>query len=117
MGAREPLPPGAVEHLTELAHFVSGIANLPHEARQPFAGRYAFTHKAGLHTSGVARVAAAYEHVQPESVGNRRGVVASDLGGAATLKMKAAEFGLPLRDDAVPTLLEQLKERRSEERR
>jgi 2-isopropylmalate synthase len=110
MGA-ECLPAGAVEHLTELAHYVAEVANIAPDSHQPFAGRYAFTHKAGLHTSGVARLAAAYEHVPPESVGNRRGVVASDLGGAATLKMKAAEFGVPLRDDAVPTLLEQLKER------
>jgi 2-isopropylmalate synthase len=44
-------------------------------------------------------------------VGNRRGVVASDLGGAATLRMKATEFGLELADAAIPRLLEDLKER------
>ena len=38
----------------------------------------------------------AYEHVRPASVGNRRGIVASDLGGAATLRMKAEEFGVEL---------------------
>ena len=52
----DALPEGSVEHLTELAHYVAEIANLSPEARQPYAGRYAFTHKAGLHTSGVARV-------------------------------------------------------------
>ena len=65
MGATDALPEGAVGHLTELAHFVAEIANLPHEARQPYAGRHAFTHKAGLHTSGVARVSRAYEHSRP----------------------------------------------------
>ena len=45
-------------------------------ARQPYAGRHAFTHKAGLHTSGVARVSRAYEHVEPEpsEPARRRGV-------------------------------------------
>jgi 2-isopropylmalate synthase len=112
MGA-DCLPEGAVEHLTEVAHYVAEVANLAPDSRQPYAGRYAFTHKAGLHASGVRAAGAAYEHVAPASVGNRRGVVASDLGGAATLRMKAAEFGLEVDDAAVGRALEDLKERES----
>ena len=74
-------------------------------------GRYAFTHKAGLHTSGVARLTEAYEHVPPESVGNRRGVVASDYGGGATIRMKADELGLSLTDDAIPRAVQDIKQR------
>ena len=107
------LPPGAVERLTEVAHYVAEVANVAPDSRQPYAGRFAFTHKAGLHASGVARFSEAYEHVSPDAVGNRRGVVASDLGGAATLKMKAAEFDFAIGDEAVPVVLEQLKERES----
>jgi 2-isopropylmalate synthase len=110
MGA-DCLPEGAVEHLTEVAHYVAEVANVAPDSRQPYAGRYAFTHKAGLHASGVARLDSAYEHVPPDAVGNRRGIVASDLGGAATLRMKAAEFGIELADDDVPRLLETMKER------
>jgi 2-isopropylmalate synthase len=114
MGASDALPDGAVEHLTELAHFVADIANLAPDARQPYSGRYAFTHKAGLHTSGVARISRAYEHVDPETVGNRRGVVASDYGGGATIRMKAAELGLDdLPDDAIPAVVDQIKQRES----
>jgi len=112
MGA-ECLPEGAVEHLTEVAHYVAEVANVTPDSRQPYAGRFAFTHKAGLHSSGVERFRGAYEHVAPERVGNHRGVVASDLGGAATLRMKAAEFGLELSDQAIPGLLSELKERES----
>jgi 2-isopropylmalate synthase len=110
MGA-ECLPEGAVEKLTETAHYVAEVANLAPDARQPYAGRFAFTHKAGLHASGVARFTEAYEHVAPGAVGNRRGVVASDLGGAATIKMKAAEFGLDVADDQIPRIVQQIKER------
>ena len=110
MGA-ECLPDGAVEKLTEVAHYVAEVANMAPDSRQPFAGRYAFTHKAGLHASGVERVSRAYEHVEPMAVGNRRGVVASDLGGAATIRMKADEFGLDLGAEAVPRLLADLKDR------
>ncbi len=105
------LPDGSIERLTEVAHYVAEVANLVPDSRQPYAGRYAFTHKAGLHASGVERLSRAYEHVDPGTVGNRRGVVASDLGGAATLRMKAGEFGLDLGGDAVARLLADLKVR------
>ena len=107
------LPDGAEERLTEVAHFVAEVANLAPDSRQPYAGRYAFTHKAGLHASGVARLEEAYEHVRPGSVGNRRGIVASDLGGAATLRMKAEEFGVELPEQAVGRLVTELKDRES----
>ena len=110
MGAR-CLPEGSVARLTEVAHYVAEVANLAPDSRQPYAGRYAFTHKAGLHASGVERLSRAYEHVEPGVVGNRRGVVASDLGSAATLRMKAEEFGLALDGDAIARLLADLKER------
>ena len=105
------LPEGAAERLTEVAHYVAEVANLTPDSRQPYAGRYAFTHKAGLHASGVARFTDAYEHVEPASVGNRRGVVASDLGGAATIKMKAVELGLEVAEADIPRVLTEIKDR------
>jgi 2-isopropylmalate synthase len=106
----ECLPPGSVERLTEVAHYVAEVANVSPDSRQPYAGRYAFTHKAGLHASGVARRSDAYEHVPPEVVGNHRGIVASDLGGGATIAMKAAEFGLALDEGSIPSVLHDLKD-------
>jgi 2-isopropylmalate synthase len=114
MGVDDALPDGAVGYLTELAHYVAEIANLPPDAHQPYVGRHAFTHKAGLHTSGVARVSRAYEHVAPEVVGNRRGVVASDYGGGATIRMKGDELGLTLPDEAVPTAVAEIKAREAD---
>ena len=102
----ECLPDGAVERLTEVAHFVAEVANVTPDPRQPYAGRFAFTHKAGLHSSGVSRLTEAYEHVAPEVVGNHRGVVASDLGGAATLRHEGSRVrrGAFRRRDPRPTL-------------
>jgi 2-isopropylmalate synthase len=113
LGVADALPEGSVAHLTELAHYVAEIANLSPEARQPYAGRYAFTHKAGLHTSGVARVSRAYEHVEPDAVRNRRNVVASDYSGGASIRMKAEEFGIDVGDDAVASAVGDLKDRES----
>jgi 2-isopropylmalate synthase len=113
MGA-ECLPPGSIERLTELSYYVAEVANVAPDARQPYSGRFAFTHKAGLHASGVSRLTRAYEHIEPEAVGNRRGIVASDLGGAATLRMKAAELGVDLSAEAIPHLLEEIKRREAD---
>jgi 2-isopropylmalate synthase len=104
------LPDGSIGRLAELSHYVAEVANLVPDPYQPYVGRYAFTHKAGLHTAGMARHDDAYEHVAPESVGNRRGVVVSDLGGRSTLEMKAGEFGLELASDHLLRLVPLVKD-------
>jgi 2-isopropylmalate synthase len=106
----DALPPDSIPRLTELSHYVAEVANVVPDPHQPYVGRYAFTHKAGLHTAGVARRTEAYEHVRPETVGNRRGVVVSDLGGKSTLEMKAAELGLSLTDAELGHLVPLVKE-------
>ena len=108
------LPEGAIERLTEIAHFVSEVANLIPDPRQPYVGRYAFTHKAGLHTSGVARISKAYEHVEPEATGNVGNVAVSELGGGSTLEMKADGFDLKLDEDAIPKIVETVKAKEAE---
>jgi 2-isopropylmalate synthase len=105
------LPPGSIERLTELSHYVAEVANVVPDPHQPYVGRYAFTHKAGLHTAGVSRRTDAYEHVPPETVGNGRGVVVSDLGGRSTLEMKAGELGLALTAAELGRLVPLVKDR------
>ena len=105
------LPEGSTARLSELSHYVAEVANVTPDPHQPYSGRYAFTHKAGLHASAVARRADAYEHVSPEAVGNLRHVVASDLGGRSNLAMKAREFGVELTDDELPKLLDVVKDK------
>ena len=65
------------------------------------SGLGAFTHKAGLHTSALARRSDAYEHISPDTVGNGTRVVVSELAGRSTLQMKAAELGLELDSPAL----------------
>ncbi len=105
------LPEGSVKRLTEVAHFVSEVANVIPDPRQPYAGRHAFTHKAGLHTSGVSRLTEAYEHIPPEAVGNLRSVAVSELGGGSTLHMKAEGFGIELNKEAAGTILDVVKDK------
>jgi 2-isopropylmalate synthase len=47
------LKEGNLQHITSLSRFVSETANQIANPGQPFVGRNAFTHKGGMHVSGV----------------------------------------------------------------
>ncbi len=84
------LRPGAVGRLTELSRFVyeaTGTAPVPN---QPYVSDGAFAHKGGMHVHAVQRIAHSYEHVPPESIGNQRHILVSELSGASNI---AAELG------------------------
>ncbi|MEN6331536.1 MAG: citramalate synthase [Smithella sp.] len=94
------LPPESIRQLSNLSHYVSDVANVPPLNSRPFVGRSAFAHKGGVHVSAVAKNSAAYEHMKPELVGNRRRVLVSDLAGKSNVEYKARELGINLAKDA-----------------
>jgi len=74
-----------LRYLTELSRYVYEMVNMNFPSQQPFVGRSAFAHKGGMHVSGVARVAASYEHVDPGRVGNERRILVSELSGRSNI--------------------------------
>jgi len=90
------ISPERLAHLTELSRFVSEVANVPPLNQRPFVGRSAFAHKGGVHVSAIAKNPAAYEHMEPELVGNRRRVLVSDLSGKSNIEYKSREMGIRL---------------------
>jgi 2-isopropylmalate synthase len=90
------IPAGRLAQLTEVSRFVSEVANVPPLNQRPFVGRSAFAHKGGIHVSAIMKNPAAYEHVDPELVGNRRRVLVSDLSGRSNIAYKSREMGIPL---------------------
>lgn len=101
-----------LESLTDVSHYVSEIANVVHNSRQPFVGLSAFAHKGGIHVSAVAKNPSTYEHVEPEQVGNKRRVLVSELSGVSNLKYKAEELDidLPLETPASRKIIEKIKD-------
>ncbi|MFB3925888.1 MAG: citramalate synthase [Syntrophales bacterium] len=91
----------SARQLTNLSLFVSDTANVPPLNSRPFVGRSAFAHKGGVHVSAVLKNPVAYEHINPELVGNQRRVLVSDLSGKSNIEYKAKELGISLGDDAV----------------
>src|SRR5208282_2147874 len=64
------IPADRLERLTPVSHHIAELVNLPPNPQQPYVGASVFAHKAGLHTSAIARRSDAYEHISPEVVGN-----------------------------------------------
>lgn len=92
--------------LTAVSHAVAEICNITPDSHQAYVGASAFATKAGLHTSGLAKMEGAYEHIDPSLVGNARRLLVSELAGRSTIVLKGRELGIDL--DADPDLAGQI---------
>lgn len=101
--------PQKLAGLTELSRAVSEIANLSPDPYAPYVGSAAFAHKAGLHAAAVCRFAGSYEHIEPESVGNQREVLVSELSGRSNLRHLARQLDVA-GHEAETQLLSRVKE-------
>jgi 2-isopropylmalate synthase len=104
------LPDERLARLTETAHFLDELLNRSPDPAQPYVGKHAFAHKAGLHAAGVRADAQTFEHVDPTVVGNSRDVLISELSGKGTIVEKAREAGLAADEELAQRLLERVKE-------
>lgn len=107
------LPEGNLDNLTSVSHYVSEIANLPHNSHQPYVGASAFAHKGGMHVDAVLKTPESFEHVPPEAVGNERRILVSDYAGRSTILNKLQKLWPELKrdDPLVAQLLSEVKQR------
>ena len=105
----ETLPPGRLGRLTSVAHHVAELVNFTVNPQQPYVGTSSFAHKAGLHTSAIARRKDAYEHVDPEIVGNGTRFLVSEMSGRSTLELKARELGIDVDGKVLSDVVDTLK--------
>ena len=96
---REAVTAEQLRRLREVSHFVAELANLVPNKHQPYVGDSAFAHKGGVHIDAVRKNPMTYEHVKPESVGNRQRMLISDYAGKSSLEGKAEEFHIKLPKD------------------
>ena len=93
------LPHGHLSFLKDTGLFVEGLANIRHNHRLPFIGTSAFAHKGGMHVNAVVKNPKTFEHISPESVGNQRRILISDLSGKSNLNVKIRELGIDPDDE------------------
>jgi len=106
IGAKE------IKKITKTSRYIDEVANIIPKKEQPFVGCSAFAHKGGVHVSAVMKNASTYEHLTPESVGNERRVLISDLSGHANLKARGKQLDINLEDkEKLSEVLKEIKQR------
>jgi 2-isopropylmalate synthase len=105
------LAEGQLAELTNVSRYVADLANIALFSHLPYVGASAFTHKAGLHVSGMMKWENSYQHIDPLLVGNSPQVVVSELSGKGNILYKAKELGvnMPPRGKLARQVLEQIK--------
>ena len=107
----DTIPEERLGNLTTVSHHIAEVVNLTLDPHLPYVGSSAFTHKAGLHTSAIARKPDAYEHLDPTAIGNAARMVVSELAGRSTILAKAKAIGLDLDADQAQRVVDAIKER------
>lgn len=99
-----------LSHLTELSRYVYELANMNFRVNQAFVGRSAFAHKGGMHVHAVNRIAHSYEHINPETVGNERRILVSELSGRSNIVALTTKFKLDSDQELMGRILERVQE-------
>lgn len=98
-----------LKKLTEVSRYIYETANFLLRSNQPFVGTSAFAHKGGLHINAVQKNRGTYEHIPPESVGNERKILISELSGSSTILAKVEKFNLTHDTEFMKSVLEEVQ--------
>jgi 2-isopropylmalate synthase len=80
-----------IKNLSALSRYVSELANLAHNERDPYVGHCAFAHKGGMHIDAIHKNPLSFEHIRPELVGNERRILMSEVSGRSTILKRIQE--------------------------
>src|SRR3954469_17706243 len=102
-----------LKRLAHVSHELDERLNRSSNRHAPYVGESAFATKAGIHASAIVKDPATYEHVVPETVGNRRKLLVSDQAGRSNVLAELDRIGLKIdrNDPRVARLLDEVKER------
>ena len=102
-----------IKNLTQCSRLLDEILNRKPNKHLPYVGAAAFSHKGGLHVSGVQKDPKTYEHINPEEVGNSRNIVVSDQAGKSNIISRLKTIGINIQetDSKIKKLLDEVKDR------
>ncbi|MDO4288386.1 MAG: alpha-isopropylmalate synthase regulatory domain-containing protein, partial [Eubacterium sp.] len=102
----------AMAMLTSASIRIAEISNYVLSGREPFVGKSAFAHKGGMHIDAVLKAPSSFEHVRPESVGNQRRILMSEVAGRSTIiqLVKEIDPSLTKKSDETTRVMDRIKE-------
>ncbi|MBQ0050921.1 MAG: citramalate synthase [Treponema sp.] len=106
------IPEENMVKLTPICKRVAEITNIALDAGMPYVGGSAFAHKAGMHIDAVIKNPFAYEHITPETVGNERVFLMSEVAGKSMIVEKVQKFDSSLNKNSpvVAEIVKKVKE-------
>ena len=93
---KKSIPENKIKHLMDASYYISEVSNYTLSGNHPFVGHSAFAHKGGVHIDAMLKNPLAYEHVDPEIVGNHRRLLTSELAGKMPIILKAQKLNISL---------------------
>lgn len=108
----ECVPQEKMTILTPTVKRIAEIANINLDPGLPYVGVNAFAHKAGMHIDAVLKNPEAYEHISPETVGNERVFLMSEVAGRSTIIEKIKKFDPKIQkdDEVVSEIMQKVKQ-------
>lgn len=102
-----------LNEITHLSRLLDEMLNRAPDRYAPYVGESAFASKAGIHVSAIMKNPETYEHVPPESVGNKRRLLVSDQSGRSNVlaQFETAGIEVDAKDPRINRLLEEVKDR------
>ncbi|MEF9919142.1 MAG: citramalate synthase, partial [Eubacterium sp.] len=106
------LEKGAMEKLTSASIRIAEISNYVLSGKEPFIGKSAFAHKGGMHIDAVMKAPQSFEHIEPESVGNERRILMSEVAGRSTIIQLINEIdpALTKKSEETTRVMDRIKE-------
>ncbi len=110
----------SMKKLKKISNSLDDRLNRPRYKHAAYVGSSAFAHKGGLHVSAVVKYPRAYEHIEPETVGNERVILVSDQAGRSNIVNRIKQIGieLNLKDESVrekiSALVDEVKKRENQ---
>ena len=106
------IPKEKMKYITAIARYVSEIANMIHDEKEPYVGGSAFAHKGGMHIDAVFKNPISFEHINPELVGNKRVILMSEVAGRSTIMKRINEVDSSIGKDSpeAKVIIDRLKE-------
>jgi 2-isopropylmalate synthase len=107
------IPDDKIKKLMETSYFISEISNSVLPDNHAFVGHSAFAHKGGVHIDAMLKNPMAYEHLDPNIVGNHRRFLTSELAGKMPIVLKAESLNIQIdkKSPQAKKLLEALQEK------
>jgi 2-isopropylmalate synthase len=103
--------PDRLATISRASRILDEILNRAPARQAPYVGESAFATKAGIHASAILKEPETYEHVRPESVGNRRRVLVSNQAGRSNIMAELERVGITVdkADPRIAALLDEVK--------